>query len=166
MKNCASRLEPTQAFCHHSSMRPRALAMALKEGSRSLLLRLILLPAGKRLQRSLFRHRAHGKQWSICGEDRIFDADHTHLSASPHPATASPAPAPRGCGSGFRPTRMRRPLPVRLQPRHPNPQSRGRPRLEQAGISFKDETAATPRAAGRASIPSAEPSAPRKRPRA
>ena len=51
--------------------------------SRSLLLRLILPRAGRRFHRSLFRQRAHGKQWSMCGEDRIRDADHTQASANP-----------------------------------------------------------------------------------
>ena len=36
----------------------------------------------------------------------------------------------RGCRSGFRSTRMRRLLPVRLRPRHPDPHSRCRLRLE------------------------------------
>ena len=53
------------------------------KGSRSLLLRLILPRAGSKFNKSLFRHCAHGKQWSICGEDRTRDADHTHLSANP-----------------------------------------------------------------------------------
>ena len=83
MKNCASRGDPTQACCHQSSMRPRASAMAWEEGSRSLLLRLMLPRAGSRFQRSLLRQRAQGKQWSMCGEDPIRDADHTQVSANP-----------------------------------------------------------------------------------
>ena len=83
MSNCASRCVPTQACCHHSSMRPRASAMAREEGSRSLLRRLMLPRAGSRFQRSLLRQRAQGKQWLMCGEDLIRDADHTQVSANP-----------------------------------------------------------------------------------
>ena len=82
-EHCASRADPTQACSDHSSMRPRASAMAPEDGSRSLLLRLMFPRAGSRFQRSLFRHRAHGKQWSMCGEDRIRDADHTQVRANP-----------------------------------------------------------------------------------
>ena len=57
--------------------------MAREEGSRSLLLRLMLPRAGSRFQRSLLRQRAQGKQWSMCGEDLIRDADHTQVSANP-----------------------------------------------------------------------------------
>ena len=83
IKNCVSRGDPTQACCHHFSMRSRASAMAWEEGSRSLLLRLMLPRAGSRFQRSLLRQRAQGKQWSMCGEDPIRDADHTQVSANP-----------------------------------------------------------------------------------
>ena len=57
--------------------------MAREEGSRSLLLRLMLPRAGSRIQRSLLRQRAQGKQWSMCGEDLIRDADHTQVSENP-----------------------------------------------------------------------------------
>ena len=83
MKNCVSRGEPTQACSHQSSRCPRASAIAPEEGSRSLLLRLMLPRAGSRFQRSLLRQRAQGKQWSMCGEDVIRDADHTQVSANP-----------------------------------------------------------------------------------
>ena len=49
--------------------------MAREAGSRSLLLRLMLPRAGSRFQRSLLRQRAQGKQWSMCGEDLIRDAE-------------------------------------------------------------------------------------------
>ena len=49
MRNCASRGDPTHACCHQSSMRPRASAMAWEEGSRSLLLRLMLPRAGQQV---------------------------------------------------------------------------------------------------------------------
>ena len=57
--------------------------MAPEEGNRSLLLRLILPRAGSRSHSSLFRHRAHGKLWSMYGEDRIGESDHKHFSANP-----------------------------------------------------------------------------------
>ena len=83
MKNCAARGDPTQACCHQSTMRPRASAMAWEQGSRSLLRRLMSPRAGSRFQRLLLRQRAQGKQWSMCGEDLIRDADHTQVSANP-----------------------------------------------------------------------------------
>ena len=108
MKNCASRRDPTQACSHHFSIRPRASAMAQKKGSQSLLLRLILPRAGSRFQRSLLRQRAQGKQWSMCGEDLIRDADHTQVSANP---------PSRNCFARSSATLVSQRLSVHLRPR-------------------------------------------------